>query len=151
MGFMGQQAAYEQQEEIKEINDANARKSTFQRYDAINKRTMQEKAAADERLGEAQIEGLKARGSARVAAQESGVAGNSVSNVLRDMYRRSARFERNTQVNFDYTRDALVAEGQQSRAAGQNQINSVPHGTKPSPFAAVLNIFGQSVNTLAQA
>ncbi len=150
MGFMGQSAQAEAQEDAYKANLENAKRSTFERYDAINKRVIQERAAASQQLQEAQIEGLQARGSARVAAQESGVSGISVSNVINNMYRKNARYERNTQVNFDYTRDALIAENQASRAAGQNQVNSMSHGVKPSPFAAVLNIFGQSLDIVSK-
>jgi hypothetical protein len=151
MQFAGQSQAAADQEQQYQANLENAAKATFDRYDAINNRVMQERAAKSQELQEAQIEAVKARGSARTAAEESNVSGLSVTNILGDMYAKQGRFERNTAVNFDYSRDYWRAEGHSARAEGQNQINSVPHGTPPNPFAAMLNIFGQAVQGYQQS
>jgi hypothetical protein len=150
VGFMGQQQAYEGQKAQYEANIQNAKTATFDRYDAINKRVMQENAAKSQELQEASIQSAQARASARTAAAESHVGGVSVANVLGDMYAKEGRFFRSTAVNFDYTRDYMQSEGRSAQAQGQSQINSVPKPTAPSPFAAVLNIFGQAVQGYSQ-
>jgi hypothetical protein len=139
------------QEAQYEANIANAKKATFDRYDAINTRVAQENAAKSQELQEANIQAAQTRASARTAAVESHVAGPSVVNVLADMYAREGRFVRATNVNFDYTRSYFQGEGAAARAEGQSQINSVPKPTPPSPLGAILNIFGQAVGGFAQA
>jgi hypothetical protein len=149
MGYMGQQQQYQAQEAQYKANFKNAQTATYDKYDAINKRVEQEQAKSSQDLQEASIQGAEARGSARTAAAESHVSGLSVNNVLGEMYARQGRYERSTAVNFDYTRDYWRSEGDAAHAAGQNQVNSVPHGTKPSLFATMLNIFGQSIGDLS--
>jgi hypothetical protein len=150
MGFMGQQQQYQAQKDQYEANLQNAKTSTFERYDQINTRVEQENAKESQDLQQASIQAVQARGAARTAAAESHVGGLSVSNVLGDMYAQEGRYQRNTTVNFDYTRDYYKGEGAATRAQGQNEINSVPEPTAPNPFAAMLNIFGQAVGNYAQ-
>jgi hypothetical protein len=150
VGYMGQQQQAQAQEAQYKANFQNAKTATFDKYDAINKRVEQENAAASQQLQEASIEGAKARATARTAAAESHVAGLSVNNVLGDMYAKQGRYERNTAVNYDYSRDYWIGEANSAHAQGQNQVNSVPRGTKPNLFATMLNIFGQAVGDFGQ-
>lgn len=149
LGYAGASDQAEATEDAYKANLENTKTATYERYDAINRRVMQDKAAADQQLQEAQIEGVRARGSARVASREGGVSGHSVDNVLRDMYSTEARFGRNTAVNFDYSRDALISEARNTRASAQSNINAQPRGQKPSLFGTVLNIFGSSLETVS--
>jgi len=143
--YQGAQAQYAQDKATYRANVANAKTATYARYDSINNRVIQEKAAADQQLEEASIEGLKARASARTASAEGGVSGVSVGAIVRDMFARESRYAENTRTNFDYSRTYWAGEGQAAAAQGQSQINSVPKPQKPSFLPYAINMFGSAV------
>lgn len=148
MGYQAAQAQYAADKRTWKNNFESAKTATFDRYDSINTRVIQEKAAATQQMEEASIEGLKARSSARTAAAEGGVSGVSVGAIVRDMLSRETRYVADTQANFGYSRDYWIGEGKAAKAAGQSQINSVPRPSKPSFLPYAVSMFGSAVNAL---
>jgi hypothetical protein len=144
--YQGQVAAHDAQVAMHKANVQNTKTATFDRYDQINKRIVQEGAAKSQELQEAGIEALKARATARTSAAEAGVSGLSVDAILGEMYAKQGRFARNTQVNFDYQTDYWRGEAESARASGQSNINSTVPNPKPSFLPTALKIFGQGVN-----
>jgi hypothetical protein len=146
-GIAGDNAAYQAQKQQYKANLENAKTATFDRFESINNRVIQESDVAAQQLQENSIEGLKARSSARVAAAEGGVSGGSVDAIVTDMLAKESRFAVNTQTNFNNQVNYWRGEGAAAAAQGQSQVNSVPKPTKPSPFAHIVNLFGSAVNS----
>jgi hypothetical protein len=149
VGYMGAKAEAKAQNQMAKANTENAKKATFDRFSSINNRVVQENAAASQELQESSIEGLKARASARTAAQEGGVSGVSVNSIIGDVFAREGRFAVNTQTNFDYSRNYWTGEGAAASAQGQSQVNSVPKVAKPSFLPYAVSMFGSAVKAFS--
>lgn len=145
VGYAGQQAQYKQQMEVFRQNAINASTATENQYKNLNIRAMQEDAAANQQQQQTNIEVAQAAATTQVAASEGGVAGLSVSHVLRDLYSQQGRNDAALASNHQMSRAFLAGEKKAAEAGGQNQINSVPIPEKPSILPTVLNIFGSAL------
>lgn len=145
-GYSAAQAEYKAREQQYAANLENAKTATYDRFDAIQTRAVQENAAASQQLQENSVEALRARSSARVAAAESGISGGAVSSMIRDILGKESRFASATLANADYTKDYLASEQRAAAAQGQNQVNSVQRIAKPSFLPYALQAFGQGLS-----
>lgn len=146
MGYQGAKAEYKAREQQYAANLENAKTATFDRFDSINNRVLQEEAAASQDLMETSIDALKARSSTRTAAVEGGVTGVSVDGIIGDMLAKEGRYQVNTAQNFEYQKDYWRGEGAAASAQGQNQVNSVQRIAKPSFLPFAMQAFGSAVS-----
>lgn len=140
MSFMQASAAADAQDQVYAENVKNSRQAANNQYEALNTRMEQERIAASQKKQEAAIEGARLRGTARASANEAGVTGLSVDALLSDFYSSEARYGQSVDANVAAQRLYLQGEKKAVQSQSQNQINSVPRGSHPSPFALALNI-----------
>ena len=148
VGYQAAQADYKANKELFKANLQNAATATTDKYGQIATRIMQEDAAASQEIQEAQVEGLKARASASVAAAEGGVSGVSVDAIVRDTLASEARFISNTKKNLDYSREYWRGEQRAAQAQGQSQVNSVQRPAKPSFLPYAIQAFGSTIQSM---
>jgi hypothetical protein len=94
-----EQMKQNQQEEVMRINRMLADNSYSDEISQLNLRLMQEQAASSQEQQKGAIAGIKARG--EIAA--SGRLGNSVDNLVADVYRQQAQFDFATSQNLAFT------------------------------------------------
>jgi hypothetical protein len=117
-----------QQEEMMRINRMLADNSYSDEISQLNLRLQQEQAASSQEQQKGAIAGLKARG--EIAA--SGRLGNSVDNLVADVYRQQAQFDFATSQNLAFTGDQIqqqkrgVAAQRGSRIASQQAYIKQP-------------------------
>ncbi|WP_132413098.1 hypothetical protein [Neorhizobium sp. S3-V5DH] len=140
VGYMGQQAQYEQQQQIYENNRQEANKAAVDTYASTQNRILQERAAASNEAQKINIDAAKGRATASVAAGEAGVAGLSVDALISDYYGQQGRYERTLSNNMQMQEDYLVGEMDATRAQAAGRINSVDQGTPPSFLDAAIRI-----------
>lgn len=148
VGYQAAQADYKANKELYKTNLQNAATATRDKYGQIATRVMQEDEAASQEIQEAQIEGLKARSSASVAAAEGGVSGVSVDAIVGDMLAKEARFVSATKKNLDYSREYWRGEQKAAQSQGQSQVNSVQRVAKPSFLPYAIKVFGSTIQSM---
>jgi hypothetical protein len=117
-----------QQEEMMRINRMLADNSYSDEISQLNLRLQQEQAASSQEQQKGAIAGLKARG--EIAA--SGRLGNTVDNLVADVYRQQAQFDFATSQNLAFTGDQIqqqkrgVAAQRGSRIASQQAYIKQP-------------------------
>lgn len=117
-----------QQEEVMRINRMLADNSYADEISQLNLRLQQEQAAASQEQQKGTIAGLKARG--EIVA--SGRLGNTVDNLVADVYRQQAQFDFATSQNLAFTGDQIqqqkrgVAAQRGSRIASQQAYIKQP-------------------------
>lgn len=123
----------------------NAEVARNTKWDATNKRQIQEGDATQQALFDNSVRALKAADSARVAGGEAGVAGNSVESVARQYYVEQGRIDATTVRNTDMRVDALQDEKTQAEAERVGRSTFAPVRA-PSLFGLGLEIGGSAVN-----
>lgn len=117
-----------QQEEMMRINRMLADNSYADEISQLNLRLQQEQAASSQEQQKGAIAGLKSRG--EIVA--SGRLGNSVDNLVADVYRQQAQFDFATSQNLAFTGDQIqqqkrgVAAQRGSRIASQQAYIKQP-------------------------
>ncbi|RVB05688.1 hypothetical protein [Mesorhizobium sp. M7A.F.Ca.CA.004.02.1.1] len=146
MGFAQQNQAYEAQQETYKNNRDASNKAAAQTYASIQNRQLQDDAASGQELQKLNIEGMKGRATASVAAGEAGVTGLSVDGLIADYYGQQGRYERTLSNNAQMNASALRGEMDSTRATAEGRINSVDQGQKPSFADAAIRILGAGVD-----
>lgn len=118
------QLAQARNQEIVE-NAQLAQESYLQQAHQLNLRQQQEDERASQDIQQTRLEAAQARAMTRVAAGESGVAGLSVDNLLRDFYRQEDVFNESVRRNRDFSRLQTQEDMKGLRAQAQGRIASV--------------------------
>lgn len=148
VGFMGQQQAYEAQNEMWKENIKNAQETARNQYAHTQNRWVQERNAASLEKQNANIDVVQATSTAEAAAAEGGVAGNSVTQLLASYYGKQGRYNDSVDQNYQMNRDYLWASMDQTKNQTQSQINSIPKPVKPSFLDAAIRMAGQGLQTM---
>lgn len=138
---MGHAAASQQAAMVNQQNHRRAeqlRIATIQDYDALNAMNDELVEGAVQQTNEAQLDGMRARGTAEAASGEAGVSGLSVDALMRDIFGQEQRFNESVNINLERQRTQLGREGQAIHKQGQNVVNSMPRPQKPSLLATGL-------------
>ncbi len=146
MGYQSEQAEYERQQQMYKNNRIEANRAAADNYASTQNRMLQDQKAASQELQSTEIDAMKARSTAEVAAGEAGVTGLSVDALVADYYGQQGRYERtlanNTQMQADYLTGEMTATKHQT----QGRIDSVDQGQKPSFAGAAIRILGGAVD-----
>lgn len=146
VGFMGQQQAYEAQNQMYKQNIKNAQQTARDQYAHTQNKWIQERNAASLEKQNANIDVASAAATAEAAGVEGGVSGNSVSQLVASYYGKSGRFNDTVDQNYQMNRDYLWASMDQTKNQTQSQINSVPKPQKPSFLDAAIRIAGAGLS-----
>jgi hypothetical protein len=136
-GFMGQKEMYEQ-------NAKNANESARRQYFDSNMRILQEKQAAALNKSDVTREARAATATARVAAGEAGVSGNSVDALLSEFMGRADDYKGRVNTQTDWSIAQINREKLGIQAQAKDRINSVQ---RPSFLDAGLRILGAGMDS----
>ncbi len=140
IGFFGQQQAANAQEAANAIATQNAVDAANETYAATQTRMQQEAAAASTEKMNANLDAVSARATALTAAGESGVQGNSVSQLLASFYSKQGRYSDAIDQNLQMSRDYLASSMDQTSRQTQSVINSLPTPQRPSFLDAAIRV-----------
>lgn len=146
-GFAAQSAQARAMEKRNRAMAESIKRSTINNYATTQVREEQERRRAGQEIRENNRKRDLAAGRARAVASESGAAGLSVAELLRDVYGEGDRFEGTIRTNFEQLKDQnlLTMKGIQER--GQAEINRLPVPRRPSIFGAILGGLGAIGNS----
>ncbi|WP_313196208.1 hypothetical protein [Shinella zoogloeoides] len=147
VGYMGEQSAAKQQNEMVRENQRNANLNAAREYTDVQTRQIQEEDAAAVQKQDVAREARAARATTMAAAGEAGVSGLSVDALLADVYGKEATAKDRISQNTGFTTQNLTRELDGVKAKAQDRINSMPWASGPSPFAAALKIGGLGLNS----
>ncbi|MER8591832.1 hypothetical protein NKH33_09550 [Mesorhizobium sp. M1182] len=150
LGYAGQQQQYEAQQEMYHNNRDAANKAAANSFASIQNRQLQDDAASGQELQNLNIEAVKGRATASVAAGEAGVMGLSVDGLIADYYGQQGRYERTLANNAQMNASALRDQMDSTRATAEGRINSVDQGQRPSFADAAIRILGSGVDAWTQ-
>ena len=119
-GFQFQQMRANQQDELMRINRLMADNSYSDEIAQLNARLMQEQAATSQQQQQAATAGAKARG--EVIA--SGRLGNTVDNLVADVYRQQAQYDYYSSQNLAFTGQQIQLEKRGAAAQRGSRIAS---------------------------
>ena len=128
------------QNQIHQNNQALALQSRNQSFADLSARQQQEAQAAAQQINQQNREALQTAASVQVQMGESGVAGFSMNNIMRDIYGQSARNISTIENNRDWTLGQLEREKDGLQASYKGQANSTSGAMRPSLLAAGLQI-----------
>lgn len=134
-GYAGAAEAADAQNEAYMANAREAQRAATVQYTNLSIRRNQTLEAANQETFQSEIEALKARSTAATAAGEAGVGGQSVSDIVNDLFAQQGRRRQTIQTQFEM--DARQIQTQMDDAQGQSQqrINSVQRASPPSPLS----------------
>jgi len=121
---------------------------------ALQQRAVEEgEAATEEKMRNAR-EAAKAVATARVAAGEGGVSGNSVNALLNDFMAQEARYRHSVNTNLEYARDSINYELESNEIVAKGRAASIkPFAPspvqQPSYLAGALKIAGAGLDAYA--
>jgi hypothetical protein len=118
------QVAQARNQEIMD-NAKLAQESYLRQAQQLNLRQQQEDEKAGQDIQQTQREAAQARATVRVAAGESGIAGLSVDNLLRDFYRQEDVFNESVRRNRDFSRLQSQQDMLGLQAEAQGRIASI--------------------------
>lgn len=136
-----QMAAQSRQKAQRAQELENARASAVANYDQINLRHRQEREAAGQKLEQNRLGAMQAQARARVAADEAGVAGNSVDQVLRDLYGQEARYNASVRTNLENTSAMLEQQAVGVQNQTQGAMNNAQQVTPVDWGGAAAGLF----------
>lgn len=145
MGFMGEKQQYEAQQQQYQNNRDASNKAAVNTYTSQQNRALQERKAASQETQNLQIEAVRGRSTAEVAAGEAGVTGLSVNALIADYYGQEGRYGRTLANNYQMNADYLRGEMDATQAQAEGRINSVEQPIKPSFADAAIRILGSGV------
>lgn len=128
------------QTQMHQMNQASALRDMQLQYIDSGIREQQERQAAAERAQERRRTALIEAGSASAAIGESGVAGLTMSALMREIFGQASRDVANINTNLDWTTDQLQREREAVYSSSISRMNSTAPGVAPSPWAAALRI-----------
>jgi hypothetical protein len=142
VGYFAADDAADQQNAYYDANRKAAISAAGDRYAALNNKTLQERASASQELFEKQIDALRTRATATVAAGEAGVTGLSVDALQQDLLAQQGRQMQAIQHNFEIKRQSNEDEAIATYHNTVGRINSVRQASKPSPIPFILQGIG---------
>lgn len=128
-----QTAAYKQ-------NRQNALADMRNQYAATGQRQQQEQQATAQQIQQRTLQARQEEASARVAAGEAGIQGNSVDAIMRQISGLASGDVSTMQQNREWSIDQMNSEMLGQRSAAQSRINSMSRGVKPSKAALAFKI-----------
>lgn len=126
-----------QAQQNREAND-RARRNMIEDQDAMTRMEMQERAAATQKINQAQLDSARTEATARVAAGAGGVSGLSVDALLGDIFGNEAAIRDSVNQNLENTGAQLQSERRSLTRGYENTINTRPQVQKPSFLGAAL-------------
>lgn len=114
------------------------------KFNALGLRQQQETDAASQALFDNEIRGVKARGTADASAADSGVSGNSVESVARDVYMQQGRIDTATARNAKMSIQQIQNEKESANVQYLSRLNQ-PAIKQPSMLGLGLDIAGAGV------
>lgn len=102
-----------------------AQESYLQQAHQLNLRQQHEDERTSQDIQQTRLEAAQARAMTRVAAGESGVAGLSVDNLLRDFYRQEDVFNESVRRNREFSRLQTQEDMKGLRAQAQGRIAAI--------------------------
>lgn len=137
-GFAGASAQADAQNEFYMQNAREAQRAATVQYTNLSIRRDQTLESANNKLFDQSIEALKARGTANTAAGEAGVGGNTVDDLINDLFAQEGR--RSQALDTQFKMDAREIQTQMDNSQGQAQqrINSVQRAEPPSPLSFII-------------
>lgn len=166
MGFAAQKDAAESEEEYNyqvalaqqrqmQENARRAMRSYFLNIDREQVRMLQEREAAAQKIEQSALAEAAARGTARVAAGEAGVAGNSVEALQQDFERQQAVLEESVLTNLDWKEDQSRVNMEAYRNQALARIGSVQGAperevSQPSLLASLIGVAGDAAGTFGR-
>jgi hypothetical protein len=145
VGYMGQQQQYEAQKQQYQNNREASNKAAVNTYTSQQNRALQERKAASQETQNLNIEAMRGRSTAEVAAGEAGVTGLSVDALINDYYGQQGRYERTLSNNYQMNADYLRGEMDATQAQAEGRINSVEQPIRPSFADAAVRILGAGI------
>jgi hypothetical protein len=143
--YQGQAAAYDQSVQQAGLNRELATGSALSQYAALAARQTQEREAAAASVDDTARRASEARATARVAAGEAGVAGESVNALLEDYTRQEYDFQVRTSRNSSFLDTQFSRERDATRLGlKSNLLNSQPIA-KPSMLNPLIGFGAQSL------
>lgn len=142
-------ATEQRQKELYRLNTTAAQQNAFNAYVALGERQRQEHEAAARSIDEAARMAAKARGTATVAAGESGVAGGSFEALLNDFSRQALEAQSVSIRNRAYMDAQLAREREGVRAQQYAQtLSGLPQGVQYPSLLSTLLTTGAQVGGL---
>lgn len=135
--FVGQKKAAKVQEQQNAEMRSNAIEARDNDLAAIEARRGEEKAAASQRLQEAQKQALQERSAAMASAGNSGL---SVNALLSDYLRQNLNNEQTIQANLSNVNSQLDRERKSVITTAKSRVSSLPSVTSPSFLGSALKI-----------
>ncbi len=141
--IQAQNAQAEYQNKLREANIRRAKKTQATEQHLVNKRLMEEEAAAVDKSLQLSVEEMKAKGITQASARNTGL---SLENLMYDYERQKAMYSGNITKNLKnaYAQASAEKEGISADAAGM--IDSVAPAAKASPLAAVISTLGTALD-----
>ncbi len=149
VGYMGQEAQYEIQQQQYAQNRRNAISAFQDKQVALNQRQQQESVAAANDKFNTNLQAQAAESKSIAAAGEAGVSGTSINELIGDIEGRANRYDTNVNTNLDWTKAQLESEKTAAGDQAVSQINSVSPGIAPNFADVGLRIAGSGLNTYA--
>lgn len=138
MGYAGAQAQADAQNAAYQANVEAANKAAIASYESQNIKRGQIQHNADLEAFNQSIAALEKRSTARVAAGEAGVAGNSIDSYVNSIFAQEGRRYEGLQANYQADMANVTAESKQTEAQAQQRINSVRQAADASPLPFIL-------------
>jgi hypothetical protein len=141
-GAAHQQAAGQAkiQTAMHKINQRNSITAMGQEQYDINNREMQEREAMAQQVNETNRQALMQSASALVRVSETGLAGISMSNIMRDVSTQAAMKTSNIKTNMQWSSDNLATQRVGARNTAMGRMSSTTMGVGPSAIATGLKI-----------
>lgn len=151
VGFAGDAAAANQQQQTYEENKRNAAIAFEDTTAQLQLRMIQEDEAKTQKLQEANIENAELQATANAAAAGAGVSGISLDNIKAGVQRKISYKREYARRNFQNTVTQLRMEMKGAETTRDNQINSISKPTSPNILGYALQGVGGALTTMAQA
>lgn len=140
------------QEQLHKTNTEVATSNALTQYAALQRRELEERAAAAQGVEQVSREALQATGRARAGAAAGGVGGLSVDSLMSDFQRQELDYQTSVIRNqgFREQQFAAEAEGIKNQAYGQILSSSPQPVAKPDFFGTLLQIGGDTLGAYSQ-
>lgn len=134
-GFASASAQADAQNEAYMANAREAQRAATVQYTNLNIRRDQTLEAANQQLFQSEVEALKARSTAATAAGEAGVGGQSVTDIISDLFAQQGRRRQTIDTQFKADDRQIRTEMDNVQGNAQQRINSVQRASPPSPLS----------------
>lgn len=136
--------------QAREVAAESARESAREGYSATNLSLQQEEIANTQAKIENAKRAAEAKGTARSASGQAGVAGLSVEHLMADFNRQEATFRAVTDQNFAFSVEQSQRQMKGIRATARSRENSLAPQKPPGYLGAGLRIGAQAVGSYDQ-